>query len=124
MVAGAAADAAGDARRAMLLAQMNEGEDCAMAAHQKPTSAAARTQAETAAAARSDPAIMLELMRESAAKAKAKKQRLGALKRGGGGGDDYAGGIGREYMDGAGAKGAGRRDARDAGDYMKPDSNF
>ena len=62
----------------------------------------------SAAAARSDPATMLELMRESAAKAKAKKQRLGALKRGGGGGDDYAGGIGREYMDGAGSKGTGR----------------
>ena len=41
-----------------------------------------------------------------------------------GGGDDFAGAIGREYSEGAGAKGLGRRDARDAGDYMKADSNF
>ena len=82
-------DAAGDARRQAMLAQMNEGEDeqvassfCSrpgVSSHQET----ARTQAQRAL---SDPALMLELMRKSADTQAAKKQRLAALMGGGGGG--------------------------------------
>ena len=50
-----------------------------------------------------------------------KRQRLGALVRGGG--DDFAGSIAREYATQR-SSGGGKRDVRDAADYMKKDSNF
>lgn len=80
---GQSADAAGDARRQALLAQLNEGEDDALAGEVRPASAAVQEAAAQAAAARSDPAVMMRLMRESQEKSKANKRRLSALRRGG-----------------------------------------
>ena len=115
---GATADAEGEARRVALRQAMNEGEDegCAGA-----SAGATSKRPSIAQQARSDPALMAELMMASAAASRAKKQRLGALKRGGG--EDYAGAIGREYLEHRGA-GGGRRTAYDAADYMKPDTGF
>ena len=115
---GATADAEGEARRVALRQAMNEGEDegCAGA-----SAGATSKRPSIAQQARSDPALMAELMMASAAASRAKKQRLGALKRGGG--EDYAGAIGREYLEHRGT-GGGRRTAYDAADYMKPDTGF
>ena len=114
---GASADAEGEARREAMRLAMNEGEDEAYGS----TSVSTGKASEAAQQALSDPAKMLELMRASDAAQRAKRQRLGAIKRGGG--DDYAGAISHEYSAHRGS-GGGRRTAYDAADYMKPESGF
>ena len=123
---GATADAGGEARREALRAAMNEGEDQEYgAAATSSNSQSAMSQAMQAQArqALSDPAAMMELMRASAEKERAKRQRLSNLKSGGVGGDDYASSIGREYS-AQRSSATGRRTAYDAADYMKRDSGF
>ena len=121
---GATADAAGEARREALRAAMNEGEDEEYgAAANSSTSATTQKLQAASRQALSDPAAMMELMRASAEKERAKRQRLSDLRSGGVGGDDYASSIGREYS-AQRSNATGRRTAYDAADYMKPDSGF
>jgi hypothetical protein len=123
---GATADAEGEARREALRAAMNEGEDheygvAASSAHSQ--TATAQAMQARAREAISDPAKMAELMRASADKERAKRQRLSNLQSGGVGGDDYASAIGREYAQQR-SNATGRRTAYDAADYMKRDGGF
>ena len=116
---GAAADIQGEARREALRLSMNEGEDEMYGG--SCSASAAGGAASLAQQARSDPALMMELMRASAAAQASKKQRLAGIKRGEG--DDYAGAIGREYMAHRGAN-SGRKPANESAAFMKPDSGF
>ena len=73
---GGVADAEGHARRQALLAHMNKGEDVVQAPSRTDTAVAAQY-----ASARSDPALMMQLMQQSAELQRAKQERLGALVR-------------------------------------------
>ena len=85
-------DAEGEARRAALLAHFNEGEDEEVAmASSAPTSSSAAARQQLAQQAMADPALMRQLMMESADKERAKRQRLSALK------GSASGGVGEEY---------------------------
>ena len=123
---GSVADEAGAARRAMLLAQMNEGEDADYAAPPKPSSRQADA-AERLAAARADPKLMLQMMQQSADAQHDKRRRLAAMKRGGGGGDvaydaDYA--VAKVGQIDAPNNYKRQRAANEAADYLKPDGAF
>ncbi len=87
---GAAADADGEARRQAMLAAMNEGEDDDLVAAASQRSAPPATSSSS-----TDPARMLELMRQSDAAQRAKQQRLAALVSGdrGAGADGYGDGT-------------------------------
>jgi len=124
---GSVADRAGEARRAMLLAQMNEGEDEEYAAP-KPALSSRQIEAKTRQdAARADPKLMLQMMQQSADAARDTKRRLGALKRGGGGGDStYDAGFAVAKCGQIDAPNNYKRQraANEAADYLKPDGNF